>query len=86
MIRKVSPFASAAMFLHQLREMEPGQSYRVDQRRLLDMQVPASPLDRQDCNYLTEWFRARLPFRCTVTESTERGYFEFHRPKEENAT
>lgn len=72
-----SVYTRAAELEGKLRQLKPGQRMRVAVRDLLDMMVPANPLDRQTPAYLADWFRDRMPFRCVVYHDILTHDYEF---------
>lgn len=77
----LSDFTKGAQLEKTLRRLKPGEFMRVSKNSLLDILVPANPLDRQTPEYLAEWFRSRLPFYATTHEDTITGDWEFERPR-----
>ena len=80
MTADLSTFTDGARLMHELRFLGSGQIYRVPMHRLLDIQVPANPLDRQTPEYLIEFFKVRLPFYCRVDVDILGRYVDFYRP------
>ena len=60
--------ARGARLLKTLRSLQPGEQLKLDDRVLMDCEVPAGPLDRQNKAFLIEWLRSRLPYPVTITE------------------
>lgn len=77
MVADFSVYTKAAELEGKLRQIPPGQRMRVAIRDLLDMMVPADPIDRQTPIYLADWFRKRMPFRCITYHDIMTGDFEF---------
>lgn len=80
MTSALSRYGNGALLMTQLNALAPGHSFRIPNAALMDCQVPADPLDRQDGPYLAEAFRSRLPFYCTAEQRTDNGDWVFHRP------
>lgn len=85
MLGGLSEFRAAANLDRRLRTIPPGRAMIVSVYELCDMVVPASQLDRQTPEYLVEWLRSRLPFRCVVTPDLPLmpSKWTFYRPKED---
>lgn len=73
-------FTHGAHLLSKLKTLRPGYAMDVTDHDLSQVQVPASPLDRQTPDYLIEWFRSRLPFYCEVHGTVLADKWTFHRP------
>lgn len=71
---------NAAGLLKQLLLLRPGQSLGIDRREFVDLEVPASPLDRQDAEFLQKWFCDRMPFKLEAEENILNGRMVFRRP------
>ena len=74
-------FTRAANFERLLRTLRPGDALDVRPEEWLDIQVPANPLDRQSPEYLAEWFRVRMPFKCEVRHHLLPEKWTFFRPQ-----
>ena len=73
-----------AVLLRTLTSLPPGKAINVTRAMLMDIEVPANPLDRQTPEFLVGWFKSRLPFYCTVTPnlpSFMADTWTFYRPR-----
>jgi len=76
----LSRFTLAAQLLRRMCLLQPGEAYRLTVPMLLDIEVPANPLDRQTPEYLVEFFKVRLPFYTVVRHEPLRGFWDIYRP------
>lgn len=76
----LSKYTLGARLLGQLRQIKPGEAYRLTMTTLGDVLVPADPLDRQTPEYLVEFFKVRLPFYTSVRYEPLRGFWDIYRP------
>lgn len=74
-------FSKGAAILLALRDLRPGQAYRMADSRLADIEVPANHLDRQTPEFLARYFHARLPFYATLDRIEDKAAWEIYRPK-----
>ena len=73
-------FTRGAQLLRDLRKLKPGECYRMDVTRLMDIEVPANPLDVQNSEYIAKWMHVRMPFYCTLHQGIVGGWWEIRRP------
>jgi hypothetical protein len=73
----LSIYAKGAQLERQLRQIKPGERFRIPAQELAEIQVPANPLDRQTVLYLSDWFRDRMPFYCVTYHNIATGDIEF---------
>lgn len=76
----LSRFTESARLLERMRQLEPGKAYRVYTRQLLDMEVPANPLDRQTPEFIAKFLYDRMPFPCELIGDRMGEWFEIYRP------
>ncbi len=73
-------YTRGAALLRNLQELRPGEYLRMQIPELLDIEVPANPLDRQSPEYIARWMHARMPFYCTLHQGLVGGWWEIRRP------
>lgn len=76
----LSVFTKGAQLERELRKLERGQNFRLSAKMLLDVMVPANPLDHQTPAYLAKWFHERMPFYCTLHHDLAGDFWEIRRP------
>lgn len=79
----LAKYTSGARMERLLRSLQPGEAVKITTHMLLDVEVPANPLDCQTPEYLVKWFRSRMPFYCTVTPNLPSSFADqwtFYRP------
>jgi len=50
---------------------------------LLDIEVPANPLDRQTPEFIAKWMHESMPFYCILKQDFVGGWWEIYRPEKE---
>jgi len=73
-------YTRGAALLRELQQLKPGECFRMEVTTLLDIEVPASPLDRQTPDFIAKWMQVRMPFRCTLHQGMVGGWWEIRRP------
>ena len=73
-------FTRGAQLLKMLSNIPPGKAVDISADKLLDIEVPANPMDRQTPEYLIDWFYARLPFYCKLEPDVFKRKWTFYRP------
>ena len=79
----LSIYTRGARLLRDMKQLRPGQNFRVSAQTLSDMVVPADPMGRQTPDYLARWFHARMPFYCTLYADPLGEFWEIRRPTRE---
>jgi hypothetical protein len=72
-------YTQGAHLLRELQQLKPGDSFRMKIPDLLEIEVPASPLDRQTPEFIAKWMHARMPFYCTLHQDLAGGWWEIRR-------
>lgn len=73
-------YTRGARLLRKLQSLRPGDTYRMQVPELLDMEVPANPLDRQTPDFIAKWMHRRMPFYCTLHGNVYGEWWEIRRP------
>jgi hypothetical protein len=76
----MSIYTDGARLERELRQLKPGQNFRVPVMDLRRVVVPANPMDNQTPEYLARWFHARMPFYCTLHADPLGAFWEIRRP------
>jgi hypothetical protein len=73
-------YTRSARLLRELQRLVPGDTYRMQAPELLDIEVPANPLDRQTPEFIAKWMHKRMPFYCTLHGNVFGEWWEIRRP------
>lgn len=73
-------YTRGAHLLRELQRLQRGECFRMQVDVLVDIQVPANPLDRQTPKFIATWMHVRMPFYCTLHHDVFGGWWEIRRP------